>query len=46
METGGSLEDLPKAMGDREEWWERESGKSVLAAGHDDELNYDNKYWI
>ena len=36
-DTGCSLEDLPELMNDREEWWERGSGISVLAARHDDE---------
>ena len=29
--TGCSLEDLPKAIDDRDEWRERESEKSVIA---------------
>ena len=39
-----SFEDLPGAMDDREEWRERErerereSGRSVMAARHDDDL--------
>ena len=35
-DTGCSLEDLQEAM-DRDEKWERESGKSVLATLHDDD---------
>ena len=35
-DTGGSPEDLPEAMNDREKWRER-SGISVLAARHDDD---------
>ena len=36
-DTGCSLEDLPNAMDDKDEWRERESGKSVLAAQYDDD---------
>ena len=35
-----SLEDLPGAMDDRDEW-ERGSGRSMLAAWHDDVDNDD-----
>ena len=35
--TGCRLEDLPEVMEDRDEWQERESGKSVQAPPHDDE---------
>ena len=40
MDRGCSLEDLPEAIKDRDKWWERESGKSVLAAWHDDDNIY------
>ena len=42
-DTGCWLEDLSEVMDDRDEWWEREreSGKSVLAAWHDDNVNMD-----
>ena len=40
MDTGCSLEDLPEAMDDRDEWWERELRKYMQAARHDD--NYDD----
>ena len=36
-DTGCSPEDLPKAMDDREEWWERGSEISVLISRHDDD---------
>ena len=36
-DTGCCPEDLPRAMNDREEWRERESGISVLPARHDDD---------
>ena len=36
-ETRCSLEDLPETMDYRNEWWERESGKSALAAWHGDD---------
>ena len=36
-DTGCGPEDLPETMNDREKWWERESGISVLAARHDDD---------
>ena len=38
--TGCSLEDLPRAMDDRETSGRRRSGKSVLAAQHDDDDVY------
>ena len=38
-DTGCSPEDLPEAMNDRERWWERGSGISVLMARHDDDRN-------
>ena len=31
MDIGCSLEDIPEARNDRDEWQERESGKSLLA---------------
>ena len=36
-----SLEDLPEAMDDRDEWRERErGGESVLVTQHDDDEEY------
>ena len=35
---GCSLEDLPEEMDDRDKWRERESGKFMLAAQHDDDI--------
>ena len=49
MDTRCSLEDLPEAMDDRDEWRERErerereSRKSVLSARHDDDEENDVK---
>ena len=39
-DTGCCPEDLPRAMNDREEWRERESGISVLPARHDDDDDF------
>ena len=36
-DTGCNPEDLPEAMDDREGWWERESGISMLIVWHDDD---------
>ena len=35
--TGCSLKNLPEVVDDWDKWQEGESGKSVLAAQHDDE---------
>ena len=40
-DTGCSLEDLPEATDDRDEW-RGESGKSILAARHDDDYDKNN----
>ena len=40
MDTECSLEDQPEMMDDRDEWRERESGKSVPAAWHDDDNDF------
>ena len=38
MDTRCSPEDLFETIDDRDEWWERESGKSVLAMQLDDDI--------
>ena len=38
MDTGCSLGDLPEVMNDRDKWGERESGKSMQAVQHDDDI--------
>ena len=43
MDTGCSLKDLAEAMDDKNEWWERELGKSMLVAPYD---NDDNDSWF
>ena len=37
MDIGCSLKDVLEGMDDKDEWRERESGKSVLAVQHDDD---------
>ena len=37
IDTGCRLEDQPEMMDDRDEWQERESGKSMLAVQHDND---------
>ena len=44
MDTEYSLEDLPGAMDDRNEW--REPGKSMLAAQFDDECLFEFKVFL
>ena len=39
-----SLKDLPEAMDDRDEWRERELGKSVLVVWHDDDVLSGNSF--
>ena len=46
MDTGCCLEDLPGAMNDKDWWWERESGNSILSAWiNDDDDEVKKKGW-
>ena len=38
MDTGCNPEDLTNVMINRDDWQERESGKSILVARHDDDI--------
>ena len=46
MDPGYCLEDLLKLMDNRDEWRERESWESVLAAQHDDVDDDDGIYYM